>query len=352
MSRHTCAAVLVLAACGKSPSQRPPAPAADAVAGAAARVPAPVPAAYAETSARTLREGRAALALFQAGKLAELHARFTPELAAAATTAVLTDIHGQMKAAAAPGPDDDAVFLVAGARAYVADLKVGPATVVAQMTFDDQARLSGLNFAPRPALPPDPHAGRSLKTKLRLPFDGQWWVFWGGDTATRNYHVVAPDQRHAFDIVMWKDGGTHTGDGKRNEDYHCWGQPIVAPADATVVAVENGAPDNPPGKMDPANKAGNHVVLDLGDGEFALLAHLQQGSVTVKAGDKVTRGQRLGLTGNSGNTSEPHLHFHVQDGPVLFEGHGLPVVFDGACTDGQPAAPASPVHGQFIEHCG
>jgi murein DD-endopeptidase MepM/ murein hydrolase activator NlpD len=122
--------------------------------------------------------------------------------------------------------------------------------------------------------------------------------------------------------------------------------------DATVVAVENGAPDNAPGVMDAEHKAGNHVVLDLGNGEFALLAHLQKGSVAVKVGDKVTAGQRLGLTGNSGNTSEPHLHFHVQDGPKLFEGAGIPAFFDGVCTDAKPAARTSPVHGQFIEDCG
>jgi hypothetical protein len=191
-----------------------------------------------------------------------------------------------------------------------------------------------------------------MNAHLRLPFDGQWWVLWGGDTATMNYHVIAPDQRHAYDIVMWKDGSTHTGDGKKNEDYFCWGQPIVAPADATVTEVENGAPDNTPGVMDPEHKAGNHVVLDLGGGEYALIAHMQKGSVLVKVGDKVTRGQRLGLTGNSGNTTEPHVHFHVQDGPTLFEGAGVPVWFDGVCTDGKPAARTSPVHGQFIEDCG
>ena len=66
--------------------------------------------------------------------------------------------------------------------------------------------------------------------------------------------------------------------------------------------------------------AGNHVVLDLGNGEYALLAHLQRGSVRVEAGDRVRAGDVLGLTGNSGNSSEPHLHFHVQDRPGLFGG--------------------------------
>ncbi|HUQ05608.1 MAG TPA: M23 family metallopeptidase [Kofleriaceae bacterium] len=347
MSRLLVAFVFTAAACGSSPGPRAPADPPPAV----PRTPTPVPAGYADAGDLTVREGRAALALFFDGKLAELHAMFTPELAAIATVELMTTIRGQLTGAAAPGPDGETVFLMGEVRAYVAELQVGDRGAVAQVGFAGTGRIASLNFAPRAELPADPHAGRALKTQLRLPFDGQWWVFWGGDTATRNYHVVAPDQRHAYDLVMWKDGGTHRGDGKKNEDYHCWGQPILAPADATVVAVASDKPDHPPGTMDPSAPAGNHVVLDFGNGEFALLAHLQAGSVTVKVGAKVTRGQTLGLTGNSGNTSEPHLHFHVQDGPKLFGAAGVPVVFHGVCTDGKPAAPASPVHGQFIEDC-
>jgi murein DD-endopeptidase MepM/ murein hydrolase activator NlpD len=318
----------------------------------AARTPTPMPAGYVEATARTQREGRAALALFVDDKLAELEAQLTPELAKLAPVDVLTKIRGQMAQSGPLARGEDAVFLLAGVRAFIGDVTIGEHVASASLTFDDAGKISGLNFVPRPELPADPHAGREMKTHLRLPFDGQWWVLWGGDTPTQNYHVIAPDQRHAYDIVMWKDGSTHAGDGTKNEDYYCWGQPVLAPADATVLVAEDGNADNTPGKMDPEHKAGNHVFLDLGNGEFALIAHLQQGSVLVKSGDKVTRGQRIGLTGNSGNTTEPHVHFHVQDGPTLFEGAGVPVWFDGVCTDGKPAARTSPVHGQFIEDCG
>ncbi len=317
----------------------------------AARTPTPVPAGYAEASERTARAGRAALGLFVDDKLGELHALLQPELAALATVDVLAGVRAKVLEAGAIGRGEDAVFLLGGVRAFIGDVKAGPHVLSAAMSFDERGKLSSLNFIPRSDLPADPHAGRAMKARLRVPFDGQWWVLWGGDSETANYHVVAPDQRHAYDLVMWKDGATHTGDGKQNDQYFCWGQPIVAPADATVVVAEDGNRDNPPGTMDPEHKAGNHVILDLGGGEFALLAHLQQGSVAVKAGDVVKAGQRLGLTGNSGNTSEPHLHFHVQDGPTPFAGNGVPVWFDGVCTDGQPAARTSPVHGQFIEHC-
>jgi murein DD-endopeptidase MepM/ murein hydrolase activator NlpD len=350
MSRWSVLFAYVVGACGGK-ATTPSGPAEPEAPAAHTHTPAPVPAGYVETTERTRREGRAALGLFVDDKLAELEAKLTPELAKVAPMDVLAKIRSQMSRSGPLARGDDAVFLMEGVRAYVGDVKVGEHVASASVSFDDDGRISGLTFTPRPDLPADPHAGRPLKAHLRLPFDGQWWVMWGGDTATDNYHVIAPDQRHAYDIVMWKDGGTHAGDGKQNEDYYCWGQPIVAPADATVTEVENGAPDNAPGVMDPEHKAGNHVVLDLGNGEHALIAHMQQGSVLVKAGDKVTRGQRLGLTGNSGNTTEPHVHFHVQDDPTLFEGAGVPVWFDSVCTDGKPAARTSPLHGEFIEAC-
>jgi murein DD-endopeptidase MepM/ murein hydrolase activator NlpD len=87
--------------------------------------------------------------------------------------------------------------------------------------------------------------------------------------------------------------------------------------------------------------AGNHVVVDIGGGRFAFYAHMQPGSLKVKAGDKVTTGQVLGLLGNSGNTDTPHLHFHVMDGPSPLFANGLPFVFtsftgEGRLTDEQP----------------
>jgi murein DD-endopeptidase MepM/ murein hydrolase activator NlpD len=97
------------------------------------------------------------------------------------------------------------------------------------------------------------------------------------------------------------------------------------------------------------NPAGNHVVLDHGNGEFSLLAHLQKGSLRVKAGDTVKAGQPLGLCGNSGNTSEPHLHIHLQTGPE-FPGatEGLPMAFTDFLADGKPVARGELVKGMRV----
>ena len=93
-------------------------------------------------------------------------------------------------------------------------------------------------------------------------------MFWGGPTERQNYHAVAPDQRHAYDLVGWREGATHRGLGASNADYWAWDRPIVAPADALVVAAVDGVRDNRP-QVEVENlraPAGNHVVLDLGRG--------------------------------------------------------------------------------------
>ncbi len=74
---------------------------------------------------------------------------------------------------------------------------------------------------------------------------------------------------------------------------------------------------------------GNHVILDLGDGTYAVYAHARRGSLLVKAGDTVRAGQRIGSVGNSGNSSEPHLHVHLMDSPDLDDARGVPFTWRG-----------------------
>ncbi|NEE24690.1 M23 family metallopeptidase, partial [Streptomyces sp. SID7982] len=74
---------------------------------------------------------------------------------------------------------------------------------------------------------------------------------------------------------------------------------------------------------------GNHVILDLGDGTYAVYAHVRRGSLRVKAGDTVRAGQRIGSVGNSGNSSEPHLHVHLMDSPDLDDARGIPFTWRG-----------------------
>jgi Peptidase family M23 len=137
-------------------------------------------------------------------------------------------------------------------------------------------------------------------------------------------------ERFAIDWVrMGKDGTTFAGDPGKNESYLAYNSEILAAADGQVMAVLDGIPDNVP-QQPPAvtitleNIAGNHIVQNLGDGRYALYAHLIPGSLLVKPGDRVRRGQVIGRLGNSGNSTEPHLHFQVMNGPQPLASDGLP----------------------------
>jgi|SRR5688500_12436004 len=142
-------------------------------------------------------------------------------------------------------------------------------------------------------------------------------------------------QRFAIDYVrVGDDNKTFSGDQLKNESYHAQGAEAIAVANGTVVAVKDSIPENVPGITSRAvpitleTVGGNHVIIDIGGGNFAFYAHLQPGSIRVKAGDRVTRGQVLGLVGNSGNSTEPHLHFHISDGNSPLGSEGLPYRHD------------------------
>jgi murein DD-endopeptidase MepM/ murein hydrolase activator NlpD len=151
--------------------------------------------------------------------------------------------------------------------------------------------------------------------------------------------------------VIRKEGSSHAGDGKKLTDYYCYGIDLVAPADGQIVWSCDSLPDQEPGQMDPARPVGNGVVIDHGNGEFSLFAHMQPKTQRVKTGDTVKTGDVLGKCGNSGNTSEPHLHYHLQNGPDIKSAEGLPAMFVGACVDGKKVEKAEPVRGQRIKRC-
>lgn len=154
-------------------------------------------------------------------------------------------------------------------------------------------------------------------TRAALPVNGRVWV----------------TQRFAVDWEQLDSSGrTYSGPREDVKSYTIFGQPVLAAADAVVESVTDGLPEQTPGKYPtniPIDQAdGNSVILNLGDGNYAVYAHLQPGSLRVKKGDRVTRGQVLGLVGNTGNSVEPHLHFHVMDGPLPLASNGLPYEID------------------------
>ena len=141
-------------------------------------------------------------------------------------------------------------------------------------------------------------------------------------------------QRDAIDIVMVVDGKTYRGDRSRLESFLIFGQPLLAVADGRVTEAVDGHPDLPVGGTTWHAMAGNHVILDIGGGHYVLYGHLKQGSLRVRPGEQVRRGQVLGQVGGSGNSGEPHLHLQIQDKPTFdVEDRGIrtyPILFDGA----------------------
>lgn len=164
---------------------------------------------------------------------------------------------------------------------------------------------------------------------LAPPVRGEWIVLQGGNVALINHHAVDPRQRWALDLVKLDDGEVMKGSGDGNADWNAWEQPLFAPASGTVVEAVDGIGDGEGLNMvaDVTRAAGNHVVLDIGQGRYVLLAHIRQGTVAVKVGDAVEVGQPLGKVGNSGNTTAPHLHLQVQTRPALFDTDNLAVPF-------------------------
>ncbi|MDP1556038.1 MAG: M23 family metallopeptidase [Hyphomonas sp.] len=188
------------------------------------------------------------------------------------------------------------------------------------------------------------------------PVEGRWYVSASGDAAHHHRWVVSSE--FALDLArLGPDMKSHTGDGSQLTDYLTFGAPVLAAADGVVAAVQGDREDSAGmlrlkgepfgdymqrvmghqqaiimgGGFDAA--AGNYVLIRHANGEHSLYAHLRKGSVQVSAGDTVRAGEPIGEAGSSGNSTEPHLHFQVIDGPDLNSARGLPVEFTGLRDD-------------------
>ena len=195
-----------------------------------------------------------------------------------------------------------------------------------------------------------PELKRNL-TRLILPFDSTWTVMWGGDTKDLNYHVEVPVQKHAFDFMI-KDSlrKSYKTDSKTNEDYYAFGKEIIAPCDAFVVLVVDGVKDNQPGQVNPMFVTGNTVILKTDKEEYLVFAHFKKHSIKVTEEQKVKQGELLGLCGNSGNSSEPHLHFHIQNGEDINTARGTKCYFENIKVNGITKTDYSPIKNEQIEN--
>ncbi|MGY5003998.1 M23 family metallopeptidase [Streptomyces sp. WY228] len=253
-----------------------------------------------------------------------------------------------------PGPGWATTFLPA---------MVVLALMVATTTL--QARAAAPRGEPRPPVEVGP------------PVTGRWTALNSPADKVPSHGTHVYGQTYAIDIVADPEAGEGEPPARpafrwlwpffrRNRAFPAFGAPLLAVADATVVRASDGRRDHLSRTSLPAllylmliegnvrsiigvhRIIGNHVILDLGDSTYAVYAHLQRGSLRVRPGDRVRAGQRLGRVGNSGNTTEPHLHFHLMDGPDPDSARGVPFTWRGVgvpangetFTVGEQAAPA------------
>ena len=178
--------------------------------------------------------------------------------------------------------------------------------------------------------------------RYSLPFHGAWTAVNGGVTKEFSHAWSINSQRYAYDfIILNNEGKSYDGDATVTTSYYCYGKEILAPADGVIVDARTDCPDSKlmgGGKTDPLVKdiRGNYVVIQHAESEYSYLAHLMPGSILVKAGDRVKRKQQIASCGNSGNTSEPHLHFQVQNGKSFYSSAGLPIHFEIVAASPQP----------------
>jgi murein DD-endopeptidase MepM/ murein hydrolase activator NlpD len=188
-------------------------------------------------------------------------------------------------------------------------------------------------------------------TKLQLPFKGDWTIVWGGDSKELNYHVESEAQKNAFDIVIKNDkGNSYKTDGITNEDYYAFGKELLAPCDGEIVLVVDGVKDNIPGVSNPIYVPGNTVIVKTKNNEYLFFAHFKQYSIVVKQGQKVMQGQLLGLCGNSGNSSEPHVHFHIQNVEDMNIATGVKCYFEKIMVNGIFKTDYSPIKNEKISN--
>ena len=185
-----------------------------------------------------------------------------------------------------------------------------------------------------------PTVAVSAQSKLvvRAPVGGAAWIAFnafGSKDHPRSFNAVDGKericQRFAIDWMrLGRDGRLFRGAGKSNGDYYGFGAEVLAVADGRVTSIKDGLAENSGATERSArsitldNVFGNYVILDLGAHRFAEYAHLQAGSLRVKAGDRVKAGQVIALLGNSGNSDAPHLHFQIVDRDSTMASEGIP----------------------------
>jgi murein DD-endopeptidase MepM/ murein hydrolase activator NlpD len=240
-------------------------------------------------------------------------------------------------------------FLKLKSTAHIYETTFERAVLDITLSLDAENKINGLYLSQHQPESTGPDLARNV-TDMQLPFHEEWTVVWGGTNIEDNYHVAYNNQKYAYDLLITKDGKSFKTNGKSNEDYYVFGKEIIAPCDAKVVKVITGVKDNIPGNLNPEQLTGNTVVLETDKGEFILMAHFKENSIVVKEGDEVKTGQLLGQCGNTGNSSEPHLHLSLQNVKNMNEAAGGKLFFKKIKVNGEIKEDVLPTKNDKIQN--
>lgn len=191
--------------------------------------------------------------------------------------------------------------------------------------FDSKGRIHFLTMKPFLTFPETDVT--FSKTLFELPVRGKWQVAQGGTNEFINYHYPFLSQRYAIDLKRLKNNQYFENIGNMCEDYYAFNEEIYAPAAGKVIAIEDNISDQSPGERNELSTFGNYIILKHAHNEYSLLAHLQQNSICVKQGDSVQLGELIAYSGNSGDTTAPHVHFQVMNSADLKKATSLRIRF-------------------------
>jgi hypothetical protein len=188
------------------------------------------------------------------------------------------------------------------------------------------------------------------KTKLILPFNGIWLVSNGGRTPETNSHIRSVEQGPQNQLYGYDFRMESSGEETKLEEYKAFGKEVLAPGDGMVIQVIDGSFDVLPGERDRSVGVGNAIIIDHKNGEYSLFCHFKYNSIRIKVGDIVKQGDVIGLCGNTGNTFQPHIHFNLQDGPLMHKANALPAQFNKILVDGKEKAIYEPIRGEMVSN--
>jgi hypothetical protein len=326
----------------------------------AAKKPSSPPAAaagsYPVMSAAAKSRARQLFALFESGQSAALYAAFSPEMKKRGTAASFAAL--SKKIATDWGREEKMIGenfspeLLSAKTVYsrYSQFSKSKDPIYTVIVVEDHGQVASIQFQPSPPATGNRYSDYKDTTKLRLPFNDDWFVYQGGRFIYQNPDAYRDAERYSTIFTVLKDGRPFSGDGTKNEQFYCYGQPVLAPADGTVVLVTDTYADNSPGRPEQMMPGGNRVMISHGNQEYSLLMHLKQNSIKVKQGAKVKQGDVVGECGNSGSSPVPHLEYRLQNSKGRPLPQTMPAQFVDYVADGVAVPVGEPLRGQFVHN--